>query len=303
MRSEIAASASALRRLALLVVSRRARRPCRMHGTARFHQTGDGGRTTNMSTCSFRQDHRGDSVLMLVKNTTERGRPPQRWLFLHRDDRGRGLFLRDEPRRGFRPARGHAGERVRRQFRRRARAAALRDRSRGSSGAGALRYWANRELGDDSMLYTASPDGPGFQFSSPTIRTGSSSRTRSTTESCFYDRGTDVMLRFNTTIPRLTDNLQGATMSFTHFRIETDADGVALVTWDSPGRSMNVLNAEVIAEIGQCVDQIAADPAIKGAVITSGKERFLRRRRPLDAAGHGRPIRARSPRRRARRRR
>ena len=63
-------------------------------------------------------------------------------------------------------------------------------------------------------------------------------------------------------------------MSFTHFRIETDADGVALVTWDSPGRSMNVLNPEVIAEIGKFVEEIAADPAIKGAVITSGKEGF-----------------------------
>ena len=63
-------------------------------------------------------------------------------------------------------------------------------------------------------------------------------------------------------------------MSFTHFRIETDADGVALVTWDSPGRSMNVLNAEVVEEIGKFVEQIASDAAIKGAVITSGKVGF-----------------------------
>ena len=63
-------------------------------------------------------------------------------------------------------------------------------------------------------------------------------------------------------------------MSFTHFRIETDADGVALVTWDSPGRSMNVLNADVVVEIGKFVEAIASDPAIKGAVVTSGKEGF-----------------------------
>ncbi len=63
-------------------------------------------------------------------------------------------------------------------------------------------------------------------------------------------------------------------MSFTHFRIETDADGVALITWDSPGRSMNVLNAEVVAEIGKFVEEIAVDAAIKGAVVTSGKEGF-----------------------------
>ena len=63
-------------------------------------------------------------------------------------------------------------------------------------------------------------------------------------------------------------------MSLTHFRIETDAEGVALVTWDSPGRSMNVLGPEVIAEIGKFVDTIASDSAIKGAVITSGKDGF-----------------------------
>src|ERR1700712_5980758 len=63
-------------------------------------------------------------------------------------------------------------------------------------------------------------------------------------------------------------------MSFTHFRIETDADGVALITWDSPGRSMNVLNAEVVKEIGQFVELVASDAAIKGAVVTSGKEGF-----------------------------
>ncbi len=63
-------------------------------------------------------------------------------------------------------------------------------------------------------------------------------------------------------------------MSFRHFRIETDADGIALVTWDSPGRSMNVLDNEVVEEIGKFVDQIAADANIKGAVITSGKDGF-----------------------------
>ena len=63
-------------------------------------------------------------------------------------------------------------------------------------------------------------------------------------------------------------------MSSTHFTLETDADGVALVTWDSPGRSMNVLNAEVIGEIEQFVERVASDPAIKGAVVTSGKDGF-----------------------------
>jgi 3-hydroxyacyl-CoA dehydrogenase/enoyl-CoA hydratase/3-hydroxybutyryl-CoA epimerase len=63
-------------------------------------------------------------------------------------------------------------------------------------------------------------------------------------------------------------------MTFKNFRLETDADGIALVTWDMPGRSMNVINAEVVGELGQIVDKIGSDEAIKGAVFTSGKESF-----------------------------
>ncbi len=29
--------------------------------------------------------------------------------------------------------------------------------------------------------------------------------------------------------------------TYTNFKIETDADGIALVTWDMPEKSMNVL--------------------------------------------------------------
>src|SRR5574337_2089152 len=60
-------------------------------------------------------------------------------------------------------------------------------------------------------------------------------------------------------------------MDLKNCRFETDADGIALITWEMPGRSMNVINAEVIAEIRQMVDKIANDAAIKGAVITFGK--------------------------------
>src|SRR5271156_4683572 len=63
-------------------------------------------------------------------------------------------------------------------------------------------------------------------------------------------------------------------MNLVNFRLETDADGIALVTWDMPGRSMNVLTPEVFAEIATITDKIANDAAIKGAVFTSGKEGF-----------------------------
>ena len=63
-------------------------------------------------------------------------------------------------------------------------------------------------------------------------------------------------------------------MNLTNFRFETDADGVALATWDMPGRSMNVVTPEVMDELNQIVDAVVADAAIKGCVITSGKDTF-----------------------------
>ena len=59
-----------------------------------------------------------------------------------------------------------------------------------------------------------------------------------------------------------------------HFTLELDKDGIALITFDSPGRSMNVLSGAVLAEIGEFVEKIANDEAIKGLVITSGKAAF-----------------------------
>src|SRR3984957_7449196 len=63
-------------------------------------------------------------------------------------------------------------------------------------------------------------------------------------------------------------------MAFKNFRVETDADGIALVTWDIPGRSMNVLDETTITELEEIVKQTSADAAIKGVVVTSGKDAF-----------------------------
>src|SRR5580700_8322954 len=61
-------------------------------------------------------------------------------------------------------------------------------------------------------------------------------------------------------------------MAFKNFKLETDADGIVLVTWDTPGRSMNVLDETSINELEAIVKQTSADAAVKGVVITSGKE-------------------------------
>ncbi len=59
-----------------------------------------------------------------------------------------------------------------------------------------------------------------------------------------------------------------------NFKLETDADGIALITWDMPGRSMNVITQDVMEELGKIVDKVTSDDTIKGAVITSGKDAF-----------------------------
>ena len=60
----------------------------------------------------------------------------------------------------------------------------------------------------------------------------------------------------------------------TDFTMEIDADGVAIVTWDVPGKSMNVLNREAFSTCEDLIDQALADDAVKGIVITSGKKDF-----------------------------
>ena len=56
-----------------------------------------------------------------------------------------------------------------------------------------------------------------------------------------------------------------------NFKIDVDADGIALITFDVPGRSMNTLTSGVMAEIPQWIERVKTDDAIKGAVLTSGK--------------------------------
>ncbi|MBM3607660.1 MAG: 3-hydroxyacyl-CoA dehydrogenase [Alphaproteobacteria bacterium] len=60
-------------------------------------------------------------------------------------------------------------------------------------------------------------------------------------------------------------------MTFTNFRFETGADGIALATWDMPERSMNIITQDVMKELDAIIDKVAGDAAIKGCVITSGK--------------------------------
>jgi 3-hydroxyacyl-CoA dehydrogenase/enoyl-CoA hydratase/3-hydroxybutyryl-CoA epimerase len=54
--------------------------------------------------------------------------------------------------------------------------------------------------------------------------------------------------------------------------MKTDADGVAIITWDVVGKSMNVLSLEGWDDLDACVDKALADDTVKGVIITSGKK-------------------------------
>ncbi|HDZ81086.1 MAG TPA: 3-hydroxyacyl-CoA dehydrogenase [Roseobacter sp.] len=58
----------------------------------------------------------------------------------------------------------------------------------------------------------------------------------------------------------------------TDFTMKTDADGVAIITWDVPGKSMNVMSIAGLSELDAIIDKVLSDDSIKGAVITSGKD-------------------------------
>ena len=62
--------------------------------------------------------------------------------------------------------------------------------------------------------------------------------------------------------------------TYENFKFEVDGDGIALVTWDMPGRSMNVLSQGSMADMAAIIEKIMSDDAIKGAVLTSGKDAF-----------------------------
>src|SRR5271154_6009304 len=63
-------------------------------------------------------------------------------------------------------------------------------------------------------------------------------------------------------------------MTFTKFSLDVDGDGIALITWNAPGSTMNLIDVTMIAELSAIVEQLAADAEVKGAVITSGKDTF-----------------------------
>ncbi len=60
-----------------------------------------------------------------------------------------------------------------------------------------------------------------------------------------------------------------------NIRYQVDPGGIATITWDMPGRSMNVLSEASLRDFGAAAGQALADPQVVGIVITSGKPAFM----------------------------
>ena len=59
-----------------------------------------------------------------------------------------------------------------------------------------------------------------------------------------------------------------------NFAIDVDGDGIATVTWDMAGRSMNVIDLSVMDEFETLIDWASAEDGPRGLIITSGKQTF-----------------------------
>ncbi|HEY6981562.1 3-hydroxyacyl-CoA dehydrogenase NAD-binding domain-containing protein [Reyranella sp.] len=54
-----------------------------------------------------------------------------------------------------------------------------------------------------------------------------------------------------------------------------DSDGIATITWDMPGRTMNVLNEASLAAYAEALEKALKDEKVKGIILTSGKADFI----------------------------
>jgi hypothetical protein len=155
-----------------------------------------------VDTFSFRRNHRADSVLMLVKDSVQKGRLPKRWLFLNRTEkdtdycvasRGEEFGQHDDAQENaFAAQFGPPGSGLER--------CATCDADTPASLK--VRDWANRELGHSIILYTVAEKTSGFQFviSDDQDWIIIEDRKDNPQTSCFFDRGAHVFMRFNITV-------------------------------------------------------------------------------------------------------
>ncbi len=54
-----------------------------------------------------------------------------------------------------------------------------------------------------------------------------------------------------------------------------DSDGIATLTIDQPGKSMNLIGQEFVGEFAAAIELAVGDAAVKGIIVTSGKSSFI----------------------------
>lgn len=58
-------------------------------------------------------------------------------------------------------------------------------------------------------------------------------------------------------------------------RYAVDADGIATLTLDYPGKTMNVIDQAFMDSLDACIERMKADHQVRGGIITSGKDSFV----------------------------
>ncbi|VAW13451.1 Enoyl-CoA hydratase [isoleucine degradation] / 3-hydroxyacyl-CoA dehydrogenase / 3-hydroxybutyryl-CoA epimerase [hydrothermal vent metagenome] len=63
-------------------------------------------------------------------------------------------------------------------------------------------------------------------------------------------------------------------MNLKNFSFETDADGIATIIWDMPGKTTNLIDESAMDDLDAIAERLATDAGIRGAILTSAKEGF-----------------------------
>ena len=58
-------------------------------------------------------------------------------------------------------------------------------------------------------------------------------------------------------------------------RYAVDADGIATLTLDYPGKTMNVIDQAFMDSLDTCIERMKGDATVRGGIITSGKDSFV----------------------------
>jgi 3-hydroxyacyl-CoA dehydrogenase/enoyl-CoA hydratase/3-hydroxybutyryl-CoA epimerase len=86
------------------------------------------------------------------------------------------------------------------------------------------------------------------------------------------EKGAEVRVDHQAAIPETESKTQPVEKAQSAFKLDVRDDGIAILTMDVPGESMNTLKAEFGDEVSEILDQINANKQIKGVVLISGKK-------------------------------